>query len=113
MSRRTTTAKGYGTGWQKLRLQILRRDGGVCHWCGGPARSVDHVTPKVEGGSDDPSNLVAACTACNSRRSLAMLRERRRVFGDRIALPTAALQRDHRRDRAATGVLASSPGDCA
>jgi hypothetical protein len=78
MTRRpTTTQAGYGWTWQQLRLRILARDSWVCHWCGGPARSVDHVVPKVEGGSDAPANLVAACVQCNSARSLAWVRAHR------------------------------------
>jgi hypothetical protein len=75
--RLTTTAQGYGWAWQQRRLRILQRDGYICHWCGGRARSVDHVVPKIEGGSDDPANLVASCVPCNSARSLAWVRRHR------------------------------------
>ena len=68
--RLTTTQRGYGHRWQRLRLTILNRDAWTCHYCGNPANSVDHVTPKVEGGTDHPTNLVASCIADNSRRSL-------------------------------------------
>jgi hypothetical protein len=30
---------------------------------------VDHVVPKAIGGSDDPTNLVAACESCNGGKS--------------------------------------------
>jgi len=33
-----------------------------------PATTVDHVIPKVLGGTDDVYNLVAACLRCNSSR---------------------------------------------
>jgi 5-methylcytosine-specific restriction endonuclease McrA len=33
-----------------------------------PATTVDHVVPKVLGGTDEPHNLVAACLHCNSSR---------------------------------------------
>jgi hypothetical protein len=75
--RLTTTEQGYGWAWQQRRLRILQRDGYICHWCGGRARSVDHVVPKIEGGSDDPANLVASCVPCNSARSLAWVRRHR------------------------------------
>ena len=78
--RLTTTEQGYGWAWQQLRLRILARDQWVCHWCGGTARSVDHLTPKADGGADDPANLVASCIPCNSRRSLEWIIERRRGF---------------------------------
>jgi hypothetical protein len=90
--RRNTTAAGYGYRWQQLRLRILARDRHVCHYCGGPARTVDHVVPKIEGGTDDPGNLVAACSSCNSRRSLAWVRAQR---GGRVA--DAVIQRGRAR----------------
>jgi len=67
----SSAQRGYGQRWRRLRLFVLARDRWVCHYCGGPARAVDHVVPKIEGGTDHPANLVAACGACNSRRSLA------------------------------------------
>jgi 5-methylcytosine-specific restriction endonuclease McrA len=71
--------------WREIRLGILRRDDYVCHWCAGPANSVDHLVPRVEGGTDDAVNLVAACQSCNSRRGLEWVRARRRnpVFNRR------------------------------
>lgn len=57
----------------RLRYEVLRRDNYTCRYCGGTppnvTLTVDHVTPVTLGGSDDPSNLVAACSACNSGKS--------------------------------------------
>jgi 5-methylcytosine-specific restriction endonuclease McrA len=54
---------------RRLRFEILRRDGHTCRYCGAQAPdvplAVDHVIPRVLGGSDDPSNLVTACRDCN------------------------------------------------
>jgi 5-methylcytosine-specific restriction protein A len=76
--RRTTTSRGYGAGWRRRSRPILIRDRGICHWCRLPgATSVDHVVPKIEGGTDHPANLVAAHIRCNSRRSLAWVRKHR------------------------------------
>jgi 5-methylcytosine-specific restriction endonuclease McrA len=56
--------------WQKHRLVVLERDRFTCHWCGGPATSVDHVVAVADGGAWwDFANLVAACGPCNSSRS--------------------------------------------
>jgi HNH endonuclease len=74
---RTTTQRGYGRTWQKLRPGILARDRYTCHWCGRPANAVDHVIGKADGGTDHPDNLVASCTPCNSARSLADQARRR------------------------------------
>lgn len=60
--------RGYGAEWERLSRAILERDGYRCCYCGGYARTVDHLLPKAHGGTDDPSNLVAACRRCNSAK---------------------------------------------
>lgn len=54
---------------KKLRFDILERDGFTCNYCGLVAEEIDleidHVHPKSQGGSDDPDNLVTACSDCN------------------------------------------------
>ncbi len=57
-----------GRRWMAVRARVLRRDGGVCHWCAGPADHVDHLLPLALGGTDDDGNLVAACASCNLGR---------------------------------------------
>lgn len=58
---------------RRLRFEILRRDNHTCRYCGSAAPdvklTVDHVTPVALGGSDDPTNLVTACAACNGGKS--------------------------------------------
>lgn len=58
---------------KRRRFEILRRDNHCCRYCGAKAPdvtiTVDHVVPEALGGSDDPSNLVAACADCNSGKS--------------------------------------------
>lgn len=58
---------------KRLRYEILRRDGNRCRYCGASAEdsplTVDHVVPTALGGSDDPSNLVAACKDCNAGKT--------------------------------------------
>lgn len=58
---------------KRLRFEILRRDNHACRYCGRSAPEVkltiDHVVPETLGGSDDPSNLVAACADCNAGKS--------------------------------------------
>jgi hypothetical protein len=52
------------------RFNVLARDGFRCRYCGRAAPDVvlhvDHIYPKSKGGSDDPSNLGAACADCNT-----------------------------------------------
>jgi hypothetical protein len=51
------------------RFRILTRDGFKCRYCGRSSPDVqlhvDHATAKVNGGTNDDSNLVAACSDCN------------------------------------------------
>jgi hypothetical protein len=85
---------GKKTYWQKYGEILRNRDGMTCHYCGDWIASfhelrempeftslpimaqeafsmrhlatVDHVTPRVFGGTDDLSNLVLACAGCNT-----------------------------------------------
>lgn len=58
---------------KRVRYEVLRRDDNTCRYCGGRAPhavlTVDHVVPTALGGSDDPSNLVAACKDCNAGKT--------------------------------------------
>lgn len=58
---------------KRTRYEVLRRDNHTCRYCGGAAPdvvlTVDHVTPVALGGTDDPTNLVAACKDCNAGKS--------------------------------------------
>lgn len=53
---------------KRTRFEVLRRDDFTCRYCRSTdgALTVDHVTPVALGGTDDPSNLVAACRDCNA-----------------------------------------------
>ena len=57
--------------WIRLRVEVVRKAGGRCHWCGvvGKRLLADHVIPISQGGEPyDPANVVAACYSCNRRR---------------------------------------------
>lgn len=59
--------------------RIFDRTEGHCHWCGvellfepdgGPnGFHVDHVIAICDGGTNEESNLVAACASCNHERA--------------------------------------------
>lgn len=53
--------KRTGRPWQRVKARVIRRDGGICHICGGPgADSADHLTPTSMGGRWlDMDNLAA------------------------------------------------------
>jgi len=71
--------------WDKLRLKltplVLRRDDGSCVYCARPAQCVDHRTPLARGGSNDISNLAAACDDCNRAKGDRTEVEYRRLLG--------------------------------
>lgn len=58
---------------KRLRYEVLRRDDYACRYCGerapGVVLTVDHIVPVALGGTDDPSNLGAACKDCNSGKT--------------------------------------------
>ena len=54
------------------RKGVLARDGYQCQYCGKqPSKqllTVDHVTPRSQGGPSAWENLVAACAPCNRKK---------------------------------------------
>lgn len=56
----------------RFRDQILLRWDYKCAYCDEPlgrSATLDHVVPKVKGGTTEKRNLVACCLACNSLKS--------------------------------------------
>jgi len=55
------------------RRNIYLRDGNICQYCGRKfptsELSIDHVIPRSRGGQNTWTNLVCACTTCNSRKA--------------------------------------------
>lgn len=79
---RSTTERGLGWDHQKRRAAALKvfREGEPCPLCGYPMSrrqrlDLDHVTPRVLGGTDGPSRMAHA--TCN-RRAGAVLGNRLR-----------------------------------
>lgn len=71
-ARPSSTARGYGSAaWQRTRLLVIARDGGLCQMCGMIVREkaqIDHIHEKAAGGDDSLSNLRLLCLPCHSRR---------------------------------------------
>ena len=69
-SRGSRHDRGYGSEWEIIRKRILRRDKGLCQVClqtgrYRPAKAVDHIKSKAEGGDDADENLQAICKTCH------------------------------------------------
>lgn len=69
----------------RRRRGIFDLSNGRCHYCRTTLTldgtwHVEHMLPSALGGTDDPSNLVAACAPCNLRKR------------DRTAIEFIALQ---------------------
>lgn len=64
---------------RSIRLIVIGRAGGVCHYCRLPVAAedfvMDHVIPVARGGKSRPDNLVAACWDCNADKSDLLLSE--------------------------------------
>lgn len=71
---------------QTVRFEIFKRDGFRCVYCGSnpiqAALRVDHVVPVSEGGTNSPTNLVAACFDCNSGKSAKRLENAKFIIKD-------------------------------
>lgn len=66
----------HGMNWitKQKRLAIYLRDGMGCAYCGsgleeGAQLTLDHLVPRVAGGDNKETNLITACSRCNSYRS--------------------------------------------
>jgi 5-methylcytosine-specific restriction endonuclease McrA len=67
--RKDAAARGMGWAWTNTRRKILARDT-VCTICRRmPATTVDHITPRSAGGTDDPANLRGVCKPCHAEKT--------------------------------------------
>jgi 5-methylcytosine-specific restriction protein A len=89
-------ARGYGSAWDKLRVQVLRRDNGLCQcWeCKRTGRiklatQVDHIVPKSKGGTDAMENLQSIAADCHADKTLAEIGKARRTEVGRDGWPVA------------------------
>ncbi len=66
----TSALKGNGSTsqWRRIRERILQRDGYTCQACGADGNSIDHIVPRIAGGSDEEWNLQTLCGSCNSAK---------------------------------------------
>lgn len=61
----------------KLRFDVLFRDGFTCQYCGRKPPEVelevDHMFPVAAGGTNEISNLIASCRECNSGKGAQII----------------------------------------
>ena len=54
------------------RKNIITRDGCTCQYCGSehpPSElTIDHIVPRVQGGTDLWTNMVTSCRGCNMKK---------------------------------------------
>lgn len=88
------------------RHAIYLRDGHTCCYCGRAiiagvhvsvpgAATLEHIVPKVEGGSDDADNLATVCVGCNSSKGAQSMRSWLKVLRSR-GVDTDAVRREIR-----------------
>jgi 5-methylcytosine-specific restriction enzyme A len=83
-SKESSTSRGYGYAWSKLRLVILARDNGICQPCYRstgrihPGTEVDHIVSKAKAAKmkwtaaqiDAESNLQCINSDCHKIKTL-------------------------------------------
>jgi hypothetical protein len=75
----------------EIRAQVFERARGYCEYCQSQRDfshddfSVEHITPRSAGGTDDLENLAMSCQGCNNRKYTA-LEAIDPVTGIRVAL---------------------------
>ncbi len=53
--------------YERLREQVLRRDGSRCQCCGSRSKlEVHHKEFRSQGGDDSEENLISLCASCHS-----------------------------------------------
>lgn len=79
-ARGSSSRRGYGARWRKLRGLVLARDAYTCQGRGSDGRrcgravagrdaQVDHIVGRRAGGLDELANLQTLCLSCHSRKT--------------------------------------------
>lgn len=69
-SKESSSSRGYGAAWRKMRLRVLARDKYLCVICKkSEAKEVDHIKEKAKGGTDDIENLQSLCVQCHKDKT--------------------------------------------
>lgn len=68
---RRTRATGIS---KAAREEVIKRDGGLCIFCGRPGNPEAHVISRAQGGLGDPQNIVTACRPCHEAMDAGLYR---------------------------------------
>lgn len=52
-----------------LWIKAIQKCNGNCWFCGQRAKTIDHATPRVQGGTSRIDNLLPACVWCNNTKA--------------------------------------------
>jgi 5-methylcytosine-specific restriction endonuclease McrA len=55
-----------GRYWRYIRPIIMAS--GPCAYCGAEATAIDHIFPRIRGGTDERHNLAPVCKSCNTAK---------------------------------------------
>lgn len=70
---------GRHAGYKKQKLQLLKRDGSACFFCGellGEDITVEHLVALTAGGTNQISNMVLAHEKCNQAAGTLSISEK-------------------------------------
>ena len=68
------------------REAIYRRDNYTCGYCNRNYKSdrsrltLDHIKPRKQGGTNQPTNLITCCDDCNIRKGNRTIKEYQRYM---------------------------------
>ena len=73
-----------------VRFDVFKRDSFKCQYCGATAPDIlleiDHIKPVSKGGTNDITNLITSCQACNTGKSDKLLDQNSAVAKSRTQL---------------------------
>lgn len=73
--------------WRKLRQAYYGSQYGICEWCEGPGKIVDHIEPITKDNLNDPDithgwdNLQLLCQSCHNKKTFQKENPIREGFG--------------------------------
>jgi hypothetical protein len=71
--------------WQELRSIVIERDKLRCYRCDkkfpSSKLSVHHIIPRVDGGSNDITNLISLCNPCHDYVEINGLKTKADIMG--------------------------------